>query len=125
MGHESTFSFGSPAVLNCTTDLAIDTIEWLDTRGNILKNGSDPVLELKVVPSDSGSLTYTCIIKSKFGIQTKNITLTVQLEASSVISGAAIPATIAVIMLAVLILAVIAASMLVVRYVCYSLLIFQ
>ena len=115
IGLESVVTYGSPATLNCTTDLAVDTIEWFDTHGNILKNGSDPLLELKVVPSDSESLTYTCRIKSKFGIQTKNVTLTVRSEASSVISSAAVPAIIGVIMLAVLILAVIAASMLVVR----------
>ena len=112
-GHESAFPFGSPAAqLNCTTDLAVNTIEWLDSQGKVLKNGTDPLLELIVVPSES--LMYTCRIKSDFGNQTLNVTLTVLPEASSVPSRGA-PAIIMVIALAVLLLVLVIVSILIVR----------
>ena len=112
-GHESAFRFGTPAAqLNCTTDLAVNLIEWLDARGKVLINGTDSLLELIVTPLES--LMYMCRIKGVFGNQSKNITLTVMPEASSVLSRAA-PAIITVILLAVLLLVLIATSMLIVR----------
>ena len=112
-GHESAFPFGSTAAqLNCTTDLAVSTIEWLDTQGNVLKSGTDPLLELTVIPSES--LMYTCRIEGGFGNQTLNITLTVLPEASSAPSSGA-PAIIIVIILAVLLLVLVIASILIVR----------
>ena len=112
-GHESAFPFGSTAAqLNCTTDLSVSTIEWLDTQGNLLKSGTDPLLELTVIPSES--LMYTCRIEGGFGNQTLNITLTVLPETSSVPSSGA-PAIILVIVLAVLLLVLVIASILIVR----------
>ena len=112
-GHELAFPFGSTAAqLNCTTDLAVSTIEWLDTQGNVLKSGTDPLLELTVIPSES--LMYTCRIEGGFGNQTLNITLTVLPEASSAPSSGA-PAIIIVIALAVILLVLVIASILIVR----------
>ena len=112
-GHESALPFGSTvAQLNCTTDLAVSTIEWLDSQGNVLKSGSGPLLELTVIPSES--LMYTCRIESDFGNQTLNVTLTVLPEASSVPSRGA-PAIIVVIVLAVILLVLVIASILIVR----------
>ena len=111
-GHESALPIGAPAVLNCTTDLAVSTIEWLDTRGKVLKSGTDPLLGLMVNPSES--LMYTCRIESDFGNQTLNVTLTVLPEASSVPSRGA-PAIIIVIALAVILLVLVVASILIVR----------
>ena len=112
-GHESAFPFGTPAAqLNCTTDLAVNLIEWLNAQGTVLKNGTDSLLELTVTFSES--LMYTCRIKGVFGNQTKNITLTVLPEASSV-SPSAATAIITVIILVVLLLVLIATSMFIVR----------
>ena len=108
-GHESSLPLESSASLNCTTDLAVNTIEWLDMQGRVLENGTDSLLELTVTLTDISSLEYTCRVKSEFGVQNETATLSILSEATSpsVVSNA-IPAVIAIIMLAVLILAVVA-----------------
>lgn len=110
-GHETAFPFGSTAAqLNCTTDLAVSTIEWLDAQGRVLKNGTDPLLELVANPSES--LMYTCRVKGEFGSQSVNIILTVLPE--SVLSSV-VPAISAVIILAVLLFVFVTVSLLIVR----------
>ena len=114
-GHESAFPFGSTtAQLNCTTDLAVSTIEWLDAQGNVLKKGTHPLLELTTNPSES--LMYTCRIMGEFGNQTMNITLTVLPEESEISSTATFGAAIAAVLLAVLLVVVVIVSILIVRY---------
>ena len=113
-GHESAFPFGSTtAQLNCTTDLAVTTVEWLDAQGIVLEQGTDPLLELTANPSES--LMYTCRIMGEFGNQTMNVTLTVLPEESEIASAATFGAAIAAVLLAVLLVVIVIASILVVR----------
>ena len=113
-GHESAFPFGSTtAQLNCTTDLAVSRIEWLDAQGRVLTQGTDPLLELIVNPSES--LMYTCRIMGEFGNQTTHVTLTVLPEESEVSSTATFGAAIAAVLLAVLLAVIVIASILIVR----------
>ena len=113
-GHESAFPFGTTtAQLNCTTDLAVSRIEWLDAQGIALKKGTDPLLELTTNPSES--LMYTCRIMGEFGNQTMNVTLTVLPEESEISSTATFGAAIAAVLLAVLLVVVVIVSILIVR----------
>ena len=113
-GHESAFPFGSTtAQLNCTTDLAVTTVEWLDAQGEVLEEGTDPLLELTANPSES--LMYTCRIMGEFGNQTMNVTLTVLPEESEIASAATFGASIATVLLAVLLAVIVIASILIVR----------
>jgi hypothetical protein len=111
-GHESAFPYGSTtAQLNCTTDLAVSTVEWLDAKGKVLNHGTDPLLELTANPSES--LMYTCRISGEFGNQTMNVTLTVLPEESEIVSAAIFGAVIAAVLLAVLLVVIITAAILV------------
>ena len=92
---------GFSTVLNCTTDLAVNTIEWLDVHGRVLANGTDLQLELRVTLSDSGHLTYICRIKSNYGSQNKTITLTISAAGASNVS---INVSVTVVMLAIILL---------------------
>ena len=75
MGHESSLPYGSPVMLNCTTDLAVDTIQWLDMKGTVLANGNDSLLELTDIPVEVNNLAYTCRVTSMFGVHNKTVTL--------------------------------------------------
>ena len=111
MGHEPSLPYGSSATLNCTTDLAVDTIVWLDMKENVLANGNDSLLELTVIPMDINNLAYTCRVTSMFGVQNQTITLSIlseAIETSPVMLSVIIPTIIAFVMLAVLLTAVIA-----------------
>lgn len=111
-GHETAFPFGSTAAqLNCTTDLSVSTIEWLDTQGKVLKTGTDHLLKLTANPTES--LMYMCRIRGAFGNQTFNITLTVLPEESALSSAA--PAVVVVILLVVLLFVIVTASIFIVR----------
>ena len=112
-GHESTLPFGTSAVLNCTTDLAVSRIEWLDAQGKLSTQGTDPWLELIANPSES--LMYTGRIMCEFGNQTMNVTLTVLPEESEISSGTTFGAAIAAVLLAVLLALIVIASILIVR----------
>lgn len=76
-GHEHPLTPGSSVSLNCTTDLAVNTIEWVDNKQNILIKGSNPSLELTITVTDFENLAYTCRTRSHFGIQNKTITLSI------------------------------------------------
>jgi hypothetical protein len=111
-GHESVLPYGSTtAQLNCTTDLAVTKIEWLDAQGKVLKYGTDPLLELMANPSES--LIYTCRIMGEFGNQTINVTLTVLSEKFEIASAAIFGAVIAAVLLAVLLVMIITTAILV------------
>ena len=77
-GHQPVLAHGSPVSLNCTTDLAVDIMEWIDMKETTLNVGNDSMLELLDTPRDSGVATYTCKTTSiLFGSQ--NITVNVQI----------------------------------------------
>ena len=98
---ELSLQHGLSTVLNCTTDLGVNTTEWLDVHGRVLANGTEPQLELIITISDSGHLTYICRIKSNYGSQNKTITLTFSAAGASNVS-IAVPVT--VVMLAIILL---------------------
>ena len=103
-------------MLNCTTDLAVDTIEWLDMTGTVLANGTDSLLELTDIPTEASDLEYTCNVKNMFGSQSKTVILYIMpktVSTSTVTVSGAVSAIIAIVMLAVLLLAVIAVTVIV------------
>ncbi len=111
-GHESAFPYGSTtAQLNCTTDLAVSTVEWLNAQGKVLNHGIDPLLELTVNPSES--LMYTCRTSGEFGNQTINVTLTILSEEFEIASTTTFGAVIAAILLAILLVVIITTAILV------------
>ena len=107
-GHEYALPHGTLAALNCTTDLAINTIQWHDTKDRIIKNGTDPFLELTDIPTDTSDLEYTCKVVGKFGNQSKTVTLRVLPE---IVSSLRVPgaASAAISVIAVLTIAILAA----------------
>ena len=104
-GHETVLSEGVSTSLNCTTDLAVDTIEWLDAKGAVLANGTSDLLELMLPQTNTESIEYTCRIRSNFGVQNKTVTLTV-LSAPLDIQTA-VSAVVVVILLVILLLAIV------------------
>ena len=64
--------------INCSTDLNVNTIEWLDSNGEVLASGNESPLTLNLtVTSDLHNTEYTCRINSSIGTQEQSITLTV------------------------------------------------
>ena len=102
-------------MLNCTTDLAVDAIEWLDMKGTVLASGNDSLLELTDIPADVNNLAYTCRVTSMFGVHNKTVNLHIipGVMSSPILSNAISATIIAIVMLAVLLLAVIAAIVIV------------
>ena len=117
IGHERALPYGTLAALNCTTDLAISTIQWFDTKGRIIKNGTGSVLELTDVATETSDLEYTCKVVGEFGNQSKTVTLHV-LPSEAVSSPSAVPTFAVVSVIAVLIIIVLAAVVviIIVRY---------
>ena len=97
-GHESALPLGSTASLNCTTDLAVDIIEWLDMNGLIVVSGMDSPLELAGVPVEASNLEYTCRVRSVFGSQRKTIALQT-IEGTLIVSSVVTTVTITIILL--------------------------
>ena len=114
-GDEFVLPYGSSTTLNCTTDLAVNTIEWLDVDGRVVASGTDPQLEIRVTISDSKNLNYTCRVKSDFGIQNKTVTLTISVEEVSNASSA-ISVTIVLLAIVLLVTAIVITFLVVVRY---------
>jgi hypothetical protein len=87
---------GASAVINCTTDLAVTTIVWLDEGMRVLNNASESPLILFLAETTE-TQQYTCIITSPFGNQSQSIRVSVaQLESSpsSAVVGGTIVAAI-------------------------------
>lgn len=107
-GHEHALVHKTPATLNCTTDLSVNTMQWLDVKGRVQKNGTDSFLELTDILTITKDLEYTCKVVSKYGSQAKTVTLTVipQVVSSSLVTGAASAAVSIIVMLAIVILIV-------------------
>ena len=105
-GNEHEYPYGTSASLNCTTDLSVDTIEWLDANGVVLANGTSDLLELTLPKTDPENLEFTCRIRSNFGIQNHTVILKV-LSAPSGTLSAAISAVVIIIFVIVLVLVII------------------
>lgn len=117
IGHERALPYGTLAALNCTTDLAISTIQWFDTKGRIIKNGTESVLELTDVATETIDLEYTCKVVGEFGNQSKTVTLHVLPKAVS--SSPAVPTFAAISVIAVLIIIILAAVVVIIIIVRY------
>ena len=117
IGHERALPYGTLAALNCTTDLAISIIQWFDTKGRIIKNGTGSILELTDVATETSDLEYTCKVVGEFGNQSKTVTLHV-LPSEAVSSPSAVPTFAAISVIAVLIIIILAAVVviIIVRY---------
>ena len=69
---------GASLQLNCSSDLATSTAEWLYNEDVIAQSVSSEVL--LVIPAVNDSLhnrQYTCRVTSPYGVQERNTTITV------------------------------------------------
>ena len=105
-GHQTVLSEGASTSLNCTTDLAVVIIEWLDAKGVVLANGTSDPLELTLPKTDTENIQFTCRIRSNFGVQNHTIILKV-LSAPQEIVSTAVSAVVIVIFVIVLLLVII------------------
>ena len=105
-GHQSVRSEGESTSLNCTTDLAVIRIEWLDAKGVVLANDNNSLLELKLPKTDTENVEFTCRIESNFGVQNHTVILKV-LSAPSGTLSAAVSAVVIIIFVIVLALVII------------------
>ena len=60
--------------VNCTTDLPVTTIEWLDGNGTLMTSDTQSFLTIRI-DKISTIQQITCIINSPFGNQNKSLTL--------------------------------------------------
>jgi preprotein translocase subunit SecF len=69
---------GKNLVLNCTTDLAVILIEWLDQDGNVMANSTELVATYMVEIADAHhNQQFICNIITPFGNQTRSVDLIV------------------------------------------------
>ena len=95
--------------INCTTDLAVTTIEWLDHNHRVLVNTStEPYLEFSVVQGDANT-EFVCRVTSPFGRQNKSLTLSLptELSRSSAVYGASVAAVMVLLMVTVVVVLVV------------------
>lgn len=87
------FPLGSSLSINCTTELAVSVMEWLEGEDILLMDTIKSYLTLQInsVTANHHNVTYTCRVISPFGNQSKSLILHVsqQLPTNSVagISG--------------------------------------
>ena len=87
---ESLF-LGDSLLINCTTDLAVISIELLDSSGYVLAsgNGTHIIFEIAEVTKAHSNRIYTCRTFGPFGNQTDTVPLTVQIANNeAIIAGA-------------------------------------
>ena len=108
MGHESSLPHGSSVHLSCSTDLAADTIEWLDAKERVLSKGNGSLLELTDTPSGVTNAVYICRINSTFGSQNETANVHIlQKEVSPSDSDSLIVIAIVVIVIALVIVVIV------------------
>ena len=95
---------GASAAINCSTDLSVTTIVWLDEEMGVVNTSSESPLTL-VLAEVTKTQQYTCIVISPFGNQSKSITILVAQPVSSNSSAVVGGAVVAVIILLLLIAA--------------------
>ena len=61
--------------ITCWTDLAVESIEWLDHEYNVLVNESRVQNLTLAVGRDEGDTEYMCRVTSPFGSQNKSVIL--------------------------------------------------
>ncbi len=115
VGHEASVPHGSSVHLNCSTDLAADTIEWLNAKGTVLKNGNGPLLQLTDTPSDDSNTVYVCRINSKFGSQNKTAIVHILQEEMSPSGSSIVIPIIVVIAVAIVVVVIVIIVILLMR----------
>ncbi len=77
-GNEEPFTVGSDLQLNCSSDLAILTAEWLYDGMVITQNtAGEAILEIPAVNDSLHNRQFTCRVATPFGVQERNTTITV------------------------------------------------
>ena len=91
--------------VNCTTDLALTIMSWLDSDGTILVNTSEPHLTLMIdkITKTHHNTEYTCQVIGPFGNQTKSVTFLVAQQLSDKSSATIGGAVVAVLFIVLLI----------------------
>lgn len=107
MGHKSSPIRGPSVRLNCTTDIAADTMEWLDVKGRVLVTGNGSLLQLIHAPIDSNNVEFTCRINSTFGSQNKTVHVHILLEEELSTSSIVIPIIVIISALCIVVLLII------------------
>ena len=77
---------GEILIINCTTDLAVTTIEWLDEDHKVLNysnKSSYLYLVIDRISATHHNAKYSCRVISPFGNQTKSTTLLISAHKSS------------------------------------------
>ena len=94
---------GASIAINCTTDLSVITIAWLDEEMRVIKIASESPLTL-FLAGVTETHEYTCIITSPFGNQSQTVTVSVaQLVSNS--SAAVVGGTIVAVVFLLLLIA--------------------
>jgi hypothetical protein len=98
---------GEALIINCTTDLAVTTIEWLNEDHEVLNysnKSSQLYLVIDRITTADHNSEYTCRVVSPFGNQTKSTTLLISAQKSSANAatiGGAIVAVLLILLLVV------------------------
>ena len=82
---------GDSLSINCTTDLAVTRIEFLDSSGNVLacSNGTHVSLQIFEITETHNNQEYTCRTIGPFGNQTGTRRLKVQIASNqATVAGA-------------------------------------
>ena len=61
--------------ITCSSNLAVQTIQWLDSEGHVVSNSSGQQ-QLKLV-ADNGGTTYTCEVRAMLASGVATITETI------------------------------------------------
>jgi hypothetical protein len=82
-GNEEPHNIRSPLVLNCSSDLAVERIWWLNNLGQDLLNNSGEqqlLLTIENVTLSITNTTYTCVVEVNLatGPEILNETITIQ-----------------------------------------------
>ena len=101
-------SLYSRLTINCSTDLAVTTLEWVDNDDQQLMNTTDSVavLEIESITTEHHNLVYTCRAISPFGNQTKSVTIlvTATLPVAGIVGGLAAALIITVLIIVIIII---------------------
>ena len=81
-GHEQPLALGEPAAINCSSDLEVERIEWLNSDNEVVTcNSGEQQLTLNIERVNHGenNAVFTCRIMTSRpnGTATQNITLSV------------------------------------------------
>ena len=80
ISNDSTFIIGESAVINCTSEIVVEKLLWLDQKENILANSSSSTmatLEFNPVNDSIHGKTFTCRATQNMGMVEKYIKVNV------------------------------------------------